>query len=57
MKTAKEYSEVLKSILKLQIEYIYKEDDFDFNERLQGQVEGLQIALTKIEQSSFLTED
>ena len=57
MKTAKEYSEVLKSIIKLQIEYIYKEDDFDFNERLQGQVEGLQIALTKIEQSSFLTED
>ena len=57
MKTAKEYSEVLKSIIKLQIEYIYKEDDFPFNERLQGQVEGLQIALTKIEQSSFLTED
>lgn len=57
MKTAKEYAEILTAVLMMQIRYIQENPNYDDNEYLQGQEEGLRIALEKIEASQFLTED
>ena len=56
-KTAKEYAEILKAVLKMQIGYIQENPRYDGNEYLQGQEEGLRIALEKIDASQFLMED
>jgi len=56
-KTAKEYAEILKAVLKMQIGYIQENPRYDDSEYLQGQEEGLRIALEKIEASNFLMED
>ena len=54
--TAKEYAELMKLILKMQINYILEDPDYEESEHLQGQEVGLRIAIEKIEQSSFLFE-
>lgn len=56
-RTAKEYAEILKGVLKMQIGYIQENPRYDESEYLQGQEIGLRIALEKIEASSFLFED
>jgi len=56
-RTAKEYAEILKSVLKMQISYITENPNYETSDHLQGQEQGLLIALEKIEASSFLTED
>ena len=56
MKTAKEYSEILKMVLKLQINYITDNPNYSDSEYLQGQEAGLLIAIDKIDASKFLTE-
>lgn len=56
-KTAKEYAEILKAVLKMQIGYIQENPRYYDSEYLQGQEEGLRIALEKIEASNFLMED
>lgn len=56
-KTAKEYAEILKAVLKMQIGYIQENPRYDDSKYLQGQKEGLRIALEKIEASNFLMED
>ena len=56
-RTAKEYSEILENVLKLQIHYITEDPRYDDSEYLQGQEAGLMIALEKIAASKFLTED
>ena len=56
-RTAKEYAEILKSVLKMQISYITENPNYEMSDNLQGQEQGLLIALEKIEASSFLTED
>ena len=56
-RTAKEYAEILKSVLKMQISYITENPNYETSDYLQGQEQGLLIALEKIETSSFLTED
>ena len=54
MKNAKEYSEILKSVLEMQLCYIRENPNYDDSEYLQGQEVGLMIALDKIEKSEFL---
>ena len=56
-KTSKEYAEILKSVLKMQISYITENPNYEMSDYLQGQEKGLLIALDKIEASRFLTED
>ena len=56
-KTAKEYAEILTAVLIMQIGYIQENPRYDDSEYLQGQEEGLRIALEKIEASQFLIED
>ena len=56
-KTSKEYAEILKSVLKMQIGYITENPNYEMSDYLQGQEKGLLIALDKIEASRFLTED
>lgn len=54
MKTAKEYSEILKMVLKMQISYITENPNYGESEYLQGQEAGLLIAIDKINASEFL---
>ena len=56
MKTAKEYSEILKMVLELQINYITENPDYYESEYLQGKEAGLLIAIDKIKASEFLME-
>ena len=56
-RTAKEYAEILKSVIKMQIGYITENPNYDESDYLQGQEQGLMIALDKIEASSFLLEE
>lgn len=56
MKTAKEYSEILKMVLELQINYITENPDYYKSEYLQGKEAGLLIAIDKIKASEFLME-
>ena len=56
-KTAKEYAEILKSVLRMQINYITENPNYEMSDDLQGQERGLLIALEKIEDSNFLLED
>lgn len=56
-KTSAEYAEILKAAIKIQILYITEDPKYDYDEYLQGQEQGLLIALEKIEASKFLTED
>lgn len=56
MMSAKEYAEVLKSVLKMQIKYITDHLDYEGNRYLEGQEIGLRIALQKIKESEFLFE-
>lgn len=53
----KEYAELLKSILKLQIRYIEEGNNYEYSDLEQGKVIGLEIALEKIDASMFLVED
>lgn len=55
--TAKEYSEILESVLKYQLHFITEDPRYEESEYLQGQEAGLRIALEKIEASKFLTEE
>ena len=55
-RTAKEYAEILKSVLKMQISYITENPNYEMSDK-QGQEQGLLIAIEKIEASNFLTED
>ena len=55
-RTAKEYAEILKSVIKMQIGYITENPNYGESECLQGQEIGLMIALEKIEASEFLTK-
>lgn len=57
MITAKEYAQVLKDILKMQIDYIVNDNNYESNRYLEGQEIGLRIALQKIKESEFLFED
>lgn len=57
MMTAKEYAQVLKDVLKMQIHYIVNDNDYESNRYLEGQEIGLRIALRKIEESEFLFEE
>lgn len=52
-RTAKEYAEILKSVLQMQISYITENPNYETSDYLQGQEQGLLIALEKIEASSF----
>ena len=54
--SAKEYAEVLKSVLKVQIKYITDHPDYERSSYLEGQEIGLRIALQKIKESEFLFE-
>ena len=56
-KTAKEYAEILKSVIKIQIDYITENPEYETSDYLQCQETGLMIALEKIADSSFLLED
>ena len=56
-RTAKEYAEILKSVIKIQIGYITENPNYEYSDYLQGQEQGLMTALDKIEASSFLLED
>lgn len=56
-KTVKEYAEILKSVLRMQINYITENPNYEMSDDLQGQERGLLIALEKIEDSNFLLED
>ena len=56
--TKKEYAEVLKAVIKMQLVSVQEDlkmKDYD-DEYLEGVVQGLDIALDKIEASMFLTE-
>ena len=55
--TAKEYAQVLKDVLKLQIHYIVNDNNYESSRHLQGQESGLRIALQKIGESEFLFEE
>ena len=57
MRTAKEYAEIIKSVLKIQINYITENPRYEESDYLQGQEVGLMIALEKIDASKFLYED
>lgn len=57
MITAKEYAQVLKDVLKMQIDYIVNDNNYESNRYLEGQEIGLRIALQKIKESEFLFED
>ena len=57
MISAKEYAEVLKSVIKMQIHYIVNDDNYESNRYLEGQEIGLRIALQKIKESEFLFEE
>ncbi len=50
----KDYVKLLQYVLKVQIEQIEEDMEYDVNEYLQGQVRGLEIALDKIDKSKFL---
>ena len=54
--TTKEYIEVLKSVLTVQIGYRQDHPKYDESEFLQGEESGLLIALAKIEASEFLID-
>lgn len=56
-KTAKEYAEILKAVIEMQIKFIQQDSRYEYGENLQGQKIGLTIALDKIEASQFLIED
>ena len=53
--SSKEYAQVLASVLKLQIQCIREDSEYEDSELLQGQEIGLMIALEKIKASEFLT--
>ena len=55
-KTAKEYSEILKACLQMQIRRITEGPDYECSDFLQGQEMGLLIAIDKIEKAQFLTD-
>lgn len=51
----KEYKDLMKSILKMQIGYIEEGcEDYEWNEYQQGIVRGLEIAMEKLDASEFL---
>lgn len=56
-KTAKEYAEILKAVIEMQIKFIQQDSRYEYSENLHGQEIGLTIALDKIEASQFLIED
>ena len=57
MRTSREYADILKMVLKIQIDYIKNNPRYCDSELLQGQEIGLEIAIEKIDASLFLTEE
>lgn len=55
-KTSKEYAEILESVLRVQIDYIRLNPNYEDSDYLQGQEVGLLTAIDKIKASKFLTE-
>lgn len=55
-KTSKEYAEILESVLRMQIDYIRSNPNYEDSDYLQGQEVGLLTAIDKIKASNFLTE-
>jgi len=55
-KTSKEYSEILESVLRIQIGCIRSNPNYEDSDYLQGQEVGLLTAIDKIKASKFLTE-
>lgn len=53
--TIKEYADILRLAIKMQIDYVEK-DHWEEDEYYNGVIEGLQIALEKIDASMFLAE-
>lgn len=56
-RTAREYSEILKAVITIQIQEIFERPNYENSDYLQGQVTGLYITLDKIKDSEFLLED
>ena len=56
MKT-KEYSEVIKSVITLEIKETFDKNNYYDSEYWQGYVAGLYMVLDKINKSSFLFEE
>lgn len=56
-KTSKEYAQILKAVLQMQIEMIRQNPRYWDDDYLQGQAFGLEIAIDKIKAAEFLTED
>lgn len=56
MRTAKEYSVLLRYVLKMQIAYIRENENYETSDYLQGQEVGLMTAIDKIDASGFLME-
>lgn len=56
MYSAKEYSEILRSVIGMAIKEIFSDPNYENSDYLQGQVVGLYTALDKIDKSQFLIE-
>ena len=59
-KTSKEYSEILKTLLQIEISELGKELEKEEEEEqyfTRGQIMGLEMAIGKIDSSKFLVED
>ena len=56
-KTAKEYSEILRSVISMSVQEIFAESNYENSDYLQGYASGLLEAIDKINKSQFLVED
>jgi len=54
--STKDYAILLRGVLKMQIDFIKEESDWEENEFYEGQIRGLEIAMDKIDASKFLYE-
>ena len=56
-KTAKEYSEILRSVISMSVQEIFAESNYENSDYLRGYASGLLEAIDKINKSQFLVED
>lgn len=56
-KTAKEYSEILRSVISMSVQEIFAESNYENSDYLRGYTSGLLEAIDKINKSQFLVED
>ncbi len=56
-RTAKEYSEILRSVITMSVQEIFANPNYETNDYLQGYASGLLEAIDKINKSQFLVED